>query len=145
MAKVFGIEVKTDRFDQRSALPMDINAGNRFYGSDFAVFLKEQLKLPENCIIDEDWGWLVIRRAGDQNIHYGISDWHDNDESFGERPVNSAPTEANWYVVVSACRSARWLGLIPYEKAVDCPASYGEELVTIFAAEGIHVLRAGIE
>jgi hypothetical protein len=121
MAKTFGIEVTTDRFDQSSELPMDINAGNRFYGSDFAAFLKERLRL-----------------------HYGISDWHDVDDRFDGRPVDSPPTQANWYVIVSACRSARWLGLIPYEQAVDCPASYGEELLTIFAAEGMQVLRSGI-
>lgn len=40
-----GLSFESDRFDDKSELPEDYNAGNRLYGRDFAQFLAEALTL----------------------------------------------------------------------------------------------------
>ena len=52
---------KTRRFDTRTELPADANAGNRFYGQDLATYLCERFgdKGWLADFLDEDWGWLV--------------------------------------------------------------------------------------
>ena len=64
------ISFKTERFDYRSELPGDINAGNRFYGKDVAEFIVEQLKSNglNAAYLDEDWGWLVFSLKGQTPI-----------------------------------------------------------------------------
>lgn len=39
------LSFKTERFDYKSELPENINAGNRFYGKDVAEFIVQQLWL----------------------------------------------------------------------------------------------------
>ncbi|HEX3132726.1 MAG TPA: hypothetical protein VHX44_03980 [Planctomycetota bacterium] len=145
MVKAFGIELKTDRFDQTSDLPEHINAGNKFYGLDLAEYIRAKLKLSDFHVIDEDWGWLVYGRDGELEINYGISDWHDVDSQFGGNLDSAVKTEANWYIVITAYKPKRMLGFIPFNQPVDCPVQYANALIALFKSDGVDVMRSGLE
>jgi hypothetical protein len=63
------LRFQSDRFDHRSELPEDCNAGNRFYGKDVAEFVATGLAARGHAaaVNDEDWGWLVSGRQSDGN------------------------------------------------------------------------------
>ena len=145
MRKSYRIELNTERFDQKSELPPDVNAGNRFYGADVARYIISALSLDGFSVIDEDWGWLVYGTWDLLELQYGISDWHDVDQRFGGNPEPGQETLGNWCLVVSAYEKRRILGMIPYLSAIDCPERYGRELVEAFANDGIGVISSGLE
>lgn len=77
----------TERFDYRSELPPEANAGNRFYGKDLAEYLARQLtleRLPAS-FTDEDWGWLVFAQRGSAN-DFDIAVYNLSEHREGGRP-----------------------------------------------------------
>ena len=77
----------SERFDYRSELPPDANAGNRFYGKDLAAWLAAQLTaagFPAACA-DEDWGWLVFARR-DSGQDFEIAVYTLSEHREGGRP-----------------------------------------------------------
>lgn len=76
----------SERFDYRSELPAEYNAGNRFYGKDVAEFLVAQLE-PRGFaadFLDEDWGWLVTGAQGPTVFEVAIYNLAEHGE--GGRP-----------------------------------------------------------
>ncbi len=145
MAKAYGIQFYSDRFDQTSELPKTINAGNRFYGSDLANYIKNRLSLTAFEVIDEDWGWLVTGNMDGMRVDYGISDWHEINEQFGGTPDGIPKNKANWCIIISTYRTSRFLGVVPYSKQVDCPEHIGQSLTSILTSEGDEIVESGIE
>jgi hypothetical protein len=89
------IEFETDKFDFRSELPAEYNAGNRFYGRDVAEYLCAGLEtfgvLGE--FMDEDWGWLILAHENtDPMIEISIYHWEDDD----------TPVQNRWRLRVSS-------------------------------------------
>jgi hypothetical protein len=62
---------ESERFDYRSELPAEYNAGNRFYGKDLAAYLAEGLSERgfASDFLDEDWGWLVFATRDAREDH----------------------------------------------------------------------------
>ena len=75
------LEVGSDRFDHTSELPLDANAGNRFYGRDVASFISDGLTARgyRSDFLDEDWGWFVRARS-ENGTKLEISIYHNIDE-----------------------------------------------------------------
>ena len=75
------LEVESDRFDHTSELPLDANAGNRFYGRDVASFISDGLTARgyRSDFLDEDWGWFVRARS-ESGTKLEISIYHNIDE-----------------------------------------------------------------
>jgi hypothetical protein len=144
MNKTYEIQIKSDRFDQKSDLPDDANAGNKFYGKDLAEYLKENLSLTNYDIIDEDWGWLLFGKYNDLEINYGISDWHNADNIFGGNKSEVNKTEANWGIFITAYQKNKLLGLIPYNKEVDCPNVIIQNLIQLMKTHGDTIISHGL-
>ena len=60
----------SNRFDHRSELPPEYNAGNRFYGRDVAEFVSAGLRARglDSSFFDEDWGWMVHAGMPDDGV-----------------------------------------------------------------------------
>ena len=145
MNTIYYIEIKTDRFDQKSELPVHYNAGNRFYGKDVAEFIKDRLNLNTFKIIDEDWGWLVYGVIDGIQIKYCIGDWHDIDKRFGGIKEGDPTTVANWRIFIKTAKTIRFFGFIPVNRSVNCPIHLGEQLVELLKSVNIIVTDNGIE
>jgi hypothetical protein len=125
------IAFATERFDYTSTLPDALNAGNRFYGRDVAMWLGVQLaaaQLPTN-VGDEDWGWL-LEGTGDSVIRFEIAVYNVNDHGEGGRP--GAPV---WGLWIRAFERKKTLGFIPRKAEVPVPAHL--EAAVLGAIRGI--------
>jgi len=89
------IELKTDKFKLTGPLPEEINAGNQFYGEDFAKWICKALSYWNLDYLDEDWGWYVYSVRGhgpkDETNESCIYAYPD------ERQVND---EGQWMLVI---------------------------------------------
>ncbi len=54
------LEFETDKFRLTGPIPEDSNAGNQFYGEDFAKWICDSLPNWHLDYLDEDWGWYVF-------------------------------------------------------------------------------------
>jgi hypothetical protein len=111
------LSFKSERFDYRSELPEDINAGNRFYGRDVAEFIVEQLKASglQADYLDEDWGWLILSLKGQTPIFevavYNLAEHN----GAAERGI------PEWGLWVRAYESRKLLGLLPKRHQIPVP------------------------
>lgn len=103
------ISFKTERFDYKSELPEDINAGNRFYGKDVAEFIVEKLNAGGMLadFLDEDWGWLIFSQKGQSQI-FQIAVYN-----LAEHKGATAPGIPEWGLWIRAYESRKLLGLLP--------------------------------
>jgi hypothetical protein len=111
------ISFKTERFDYSSDLPLEANAGNRFYGRDVAAYLCEQLTsqgIAAN-FLDEDWGWLVEGSVA-HGAEYEIATYNVNEHGEGARP--GAPEWGLW--IRAFGRTKRW-SVFPWRREVQVP------------------------
>jgi hypothetical protein len=111
------IAFESERFDYRSELPEDINAGNRFYGKDVAEFIVEQLKLKNfgADYLDEDWGWLVFSQKGRTPV-FEIAVYN-----LAEHRGVTARGVPEWGLWVRAYETRKLLGLIPKRHEIQVP------------------------
>jgi hypothetical protein len=139
----YGIELATRYFDETSPLPESKNAGNRFYGEEVVTFIKTQLALHDFTISDEDWGWLLCGMRDGYGFEYGVSHWGTGD-GFGH-DSSVATNDGNWYIRISMTKPGKVLGLVPWNRSIDCLAPYGLALVDVFQQHRITVKRHGLE
>ena len=121
------ISFKSQRFDFKSTLPDEYNAGNRFYGRDAAAYFCEQLngKGLAADFLDEDWGWLILGSC-DASTEFEIAVFNVNEHSEGGRP--GAP---EWGLWMRAFQRKKILGLLPKKVQVGVP--FGVEAVVLDA------------
>ncbi|SDO18895.1 hypothetical protein SAMN05216303_101762 [Rhodoferax sp. OV413] len=111
------ISFKTERFDYKSELPEDINAGNRFYGRDVAEFIVEQLNSNglKTDYLDEDWGWLVFSSKDQTPIFqvavYNLAEY----KGATERGI------PEWGLWIRAYESRKLIGILPKKREVSVP------------------------
>ena len=108
---------ESERFDYRSDLPQEYNAGNRFYGKDVAEFLARALSsrgLPAD-VVDEDWGWLVFAtRDAAQDFEVAVYNLSEHRE--GARPGAN-----RWGLWVRQHEPKKLLGL--FSRRVEVPVA----------------------
>jgi len=123
----------SDRFDHSSDLPLEANAGNRFYGRDVASFIAAGLseRGVDASFFDEDWGWQAHGRRPDESV-LEISVYHNPDED--------QATEDDWALMLRSLRKERKLGIAHFrETEVDDDAV--SMLADVFREAGIAVRR----
>ena len=115
------LEFTSDRFDRSSEPPVEYNAGNRFYGRDVAEFLSTGLAARGlgGSFFDEDWGWLVHARVGDERV-LEVVVYHN--------PEGDPGTHDEWALLVRSLRRGKWLGLLPRFTEVEVD---GQELAAL--------------
>lgn len=112
------IRFKSERFDYKSELPQEYNAGNRFYGRDVAEFLAGQLTeqgLGSDCI-DEDWGWLVFSQRG-ASPEYEVAIYN-----LAEHGEGGQPGVGEWGLWVRAYERKKLLGVFAKRTVIKVPA-----------------------
>ena len=133
MTSSVSLKFNSGRFDFKSELPEQYNAGNRFYGSDLAEFLSEGLASTgskANCF-DEDWGWMVsYSNERGQNVEIAIYNLSEHME--GGRP--GAPV---WGLWMRAFSRKKVLGFIPRTVEAEFPQDLIKIVYDIFEREGI--------
>jgi hypothetical protein len=129
------VQFATERFDYRSDLPEDANAGNRFYGRDVAEWLATALDSSGHpaTFFDEDWGWLVTAAAG-AAAPFQIAIYNLAEHGEGGRPGIGA-----WGIRVTAFERRKWLGVLARNVDVDVPSALERAVRGAFAAAGITV------
>lgn len=118
MSEALALRFESERFDYRSELPADANAGNRFYGRDLAEWLAEALNgAGMACeVVDEDWGWLVDSRRG-HSLRFEIAVYNLADHGEGGRAGIGA-----WGLVARCHEPRSLLGLPLGVRTVLVPA-----------------------
>ena len=142
MARTEGFVFKfsTEMFDYKGEIPVEANAGNRFYGRDVAEFLCDHLARDglELGYIDEDWGWLVTgTMSGKKSLDVAIY-------NHGVGDVMHAPPVATntWSLLVEMFESRKLLGFIPKRHAIACEPWLLQLLEMALTIEGIHLIEA---
>lgn len=129
------IRFRSERFDFRSELPDDFNAGNRFYGRDLAEYLSQQLSsqgLPAE-FLDEDWGWQVFAtRECPHNFLVSIY-------NLSEHREGGRPGVGEWGLWVQAFTTRKLLGLFSRQVEVAVPPEISLAVATAIAATGAQV------
>jgi hypothetical protein len=113
------IMFRSERFDYKSDLPEDYNAGNRFYGKDVAGYLSDQLVergFPADYL-DEDWGWLIHSLKGN------VPEFEIAVYNLAEHGEGGRPGVGEWGLWVRSYERKKFLGLIPKKAEVAVPAS----------------------
>jgi hypothetical protein len=108
MPQSASIKFKTERFDYRSRLPEEYNAGNCFYGKDVAEFLTGNLTEQglHAGFLDEDWGWLVFSEKN-SSTEFEVAVYNLAEHGEGNRP--GVP---EWGLWVRAYERKKLLGLV---------------------------------
>jgi hypothetical protein len=111
------ISFKSERFDYKSELREDINAGNRFYGKDVAEFIVEKLNLVNlrADFLDEDWGWLIFSQKGQAPI-FEVAVYN-----LAEHEGANARGIPEWGLSIRAYESRKLLGLLPKRHEILVP------------------------
>jgi hypothetical protein len=118
VSDALALRFESERFDYRSELPSDANAGNRFYGRDVAEWLAAALDgAGLACeVVDEDWGWLVDSRRA-RSLRFEIAVYNLAEHGEGGRPGIGA-----WGLVVRCHEPRSLFGLPLGVRAVMVPA-----------------------
>jgi len=134
MSLTASVMFKSDRFDYKSDLPEEYNAGNRFYGRDVAEFLTGELKQQGLAAdyLDEDWGWLVFSQRGTS------PDFEVAIYNLAEHGEAGRPGFGEWGLWIRAYERKKLLGLVPKRAAIKVPTQI------LFAVE-LAVRAAGAE
>ena len=123
---------KSERFDYKSDLPADHNAGNRFYGKDLADFLSTNLAEQgfASDYLDEDWGWLILSAKG-SSPEFEVAVYNLAEHGEGGRPG-----VGEWGLWVRSFQRKKWLGLLPKRTEVQVPAQLVAAVQTAIRAAG---------
>ncbi len=129
------LRFQSDRFDHRSELPEDFNAGNRFYGKDVAEFVAKGLAARghEASVNDEDWGWLVSGRQPDGHS-FEVAIYNLSEHREGGKPGTN-----EWGLWVAAYERRKFLGILPRNVAVSVPPALEAAVRVVFTTEGIEL------
>lgn len=124
---------RTERFDYRSELPAEANAGNRFYGRDLAEFLAARLAGGDwsTSVVEEDWGWLVLGKSAAERF-IEIAVYNLGDDAGGGQPGSN-----EWGLWIRAFEKRRWLGLVPRSHEIELPADVAARLQAALHGAGI--------
>ncbi len=109
----------SEKFDYKSELPSNYNAGNRFYGRDLAEELSKALTESGHAAscYDEDWGWVVQSVTGPMTtLEIGIYNLSDHME--GGRP--GAP---EWGLWLHTYQKKKMLGFLSRTTEIEVPES----------------------
>ena len=126
------ISFKTERFDYKSELPENINAGNRFYGKDVAEFIVQHLGSVglKADYSDEDWGWLVFSVKGQVPIFqvavYNLAEYR----GATERGI------PEWGLWIQAYETRKVLGIIAKRHEVPVPSEVHMAIKSSIRAAG---------
>jgi hypothetical protein len=109
---------RSERFDYKSELPDEYNAGNRFYGKDVANFLSANLTEQgfESDYLDEDWGWVVLSAKG------GSPEFEVAVYNLAEHGEGGRPGIGEWGLWIRSFQRKKLLGLLPKRSEVQVPA-----------------------
>ena len=126
------IQFKSERFDYKSELPVDSNAGNRFYGSDVAEFLASELTARglKADFLDEDWGWLVFSHKGSEP-EFEVAIYNLSEHSEGGRPGTN-----EWGLWVRSYMRGKRFGLIPKRTEVAVSVRLADAVAQAITAAG---------
>jgi hypothetical protein len=126
------VQFTSERFDYKSELPADWNAGNRFYGRDVAEFLVSALATKKLCaeFLDEDWGWLVFSARGSAP-EFEVAIYNLSEHSEGGRPGTN-----QWGLWMRAYERRKILGLLPKRVEVAVPALVHNAIEQALSATG---------
>jgi hypothetical protein len=132
MPKSASIRFKTERFEYKSQLPEDYNAGNRFYGKDVAEFLSASLTEQglTSDYLDEDWGWLVFNQKG-FSPEFELAIYNLAEHGEGDRP--GVP---EWGLWLRAYERRRLVGLSPKKSLVEVPSKLLSAIQAAVRASG---------
>ena len=122
----------SERFDYRSELPPEANAGNRFYGKDVAAFLAQQLStagLAEDYL-DEDWGWLVFSSRG-AALEFDIAVYNLAEHGEGVRAG-----VGEWGLWIHAYERRKLFGLLTTRREVAVPQRLAAAIDDAIVAAG---------
>jgi hypothetical protein len=124
----------SDRFDHTSELPLEANAGNRFYGRDVADFIAAGLteRGLDASFLDEDWGWQVHRKRPDESV-LEVSIYHNPDED----PAR----DDDWALMMRSLRKGRMLGVVPRFQETEIDPDAIATLEDVFRQAGITLSR----
>jgi hypothetical protein len=128
------IRFNSERFEYRSELPEDYNAGNRFYGKDVAEFLANELTKQgyASDFFDEDWGWMVVNRKG-ASPEFELAIYNLAEHSQGNKL--GVP---QWGIWIRAYERKKLLGFLPKRAVI----AVSESLLSAVSAA---VLATGSE
>lgn len=123
---------KSERFDYKSELPEEYNAGNRFYGKDVADFLSGNLTAQgfQSGFLDEDWGWLIFSVKG------GSPDFQVAVYNLAEHGEGDRPGIGEWGLWIRSYERKKLLGLLPKRIEVQVPARVLEAVQAAVRAAG---------
>lgn len=109
---------KSERFDYKSELPEEYNAGNRFYGRDVAEFLVGKLAEQGfgSDFLDEDWGWLVFSQRG-ATPEFEVAVYN-----LAEHGEGCRPGVGEWGLWIRAYERSKLFGVLPKRAAIRVPA-----------------------
>lgn len=109
---------KSERFDYKSDLPAEFNAGNRFYGKDVADFLSGKLTEQgfSSDYLDEDWGWLIFSAKG-VSPEFEVAVYNLAEHGEGGRAG-----VGDWGLWVRSYERRKLLGLLPKRTEIKVPA-----------------------
>ena len=127
------LSFKTERFDYRSELPKEYNAGNRFYGRDVAAFLTDQLNAGgiKASYLDEDWGWYVEAQTPSA-VEVEIAVYNINEHGCGGKVG-----KPEWGLWIRAFQRTKLLGgLISKRRAMSVPGEIEELVVAAIRSVG---------
>ena len=123
----------SDRFDHSSDLPLEANAGTRFYGRDVASFVTAGLgeRGLDASFFDEDWGWQAHAKRTDGSV-LEISIYHNPDED--------QETDDDWALMLRSLHKERKLGIARFRET-EIDADTVSTLEDVFREAGIALRR----
>jgi hypothetical protein len=133
MPFALSIAFSSERFDYRSELPEEHNAGNRFYGKDVAAYLSEHLSSRgfQSDYLDEDWGWLVFSARGSPPPDFEIAVYNISENDGG-----GAPGANRWGLWVRQYQHRKIMGFIPKRSQVAVSEQLGAAIRASVEAAG---------
>jgi hypothetical protein len=126
----------SDRFDQSSELPVEYNAGYRFYGRDVATFLSDGLAARGFTadVVGEDWGWLVGAHAQeDERIQIAVY----------PNPSGESGPSGEWALMVRRLERRRRLGFLPVAAEREVDDQTTTAIADVFRDASIELHRTG--
>ena len=133
------LEFETDKFLLTGPLPEDINAGNQFYGEDFAKWICETLSAWNLSCGDEDWGWDVFSTRGK------TPEVINNQVCVYAYPADlQSGNYGQWMLIVHSEEKVPWLRFFTRWKYIHFDRQLGIELLNAVRGIGVQNLRATV-
>jgi len=115
---------------------------NSFRGKDVALFVASALSFENVEVLNEDWGWGIVGKRGDDIIECNVADFKPGKVEFGGKSPADGP---NWCIIIHTRVSAKMLGLFNIRKSTMVCETIGKELAEILMESGDKIISAEME